>query len=665
MRRAKPRPPSAPVTLAPRVRAALAAVAAVSVTWAVVVWITGGTAIDLGVFRVSSRSPVRPALLALLALAAATWGTTAIDRRASLARARQRGDRLAPAAAVLLALSVGTAAALFGGHVAAAADASGYVSQSRLWGQGRIRVPAPDLTGAPWPERGWLVAPLGYAPSHVAGELAPTYAPGLPWLMAFGAAVLGEGGRYVWTPLFVALLVWGTFRLARREAPPLVALSAATLVATSPPVLFAAMQTMSDLPAAALWLGALLTLGSNRAAVTLVSGTLAALALVVRPNLVALAVALWTANLAARTWARPELPGRLVQRRHRSAAPLVGVGSDRAPDSADGAPAVARLTPGSVAPVWVRGLLAPAMLWAMPVALAALAIAAVNTALWGAPIASGYGANADLFMVANVPRNLARLGRWTVETGGGWSLVGVAGAGWAAMTGARRRTWPALAVVIAVVASYLVYAVFEEWWYLRFYLPAWPVLATAAAVAGWRALARWHDDGAAMAVVAVALTIGVSGVSRTAAVGAFDLWRSEQRYAATAAFVAAEAPRNAVVLSVQHSGAVAYYSGRTIARWDYVTPGALDDFCAGLAAAGRAAWLVVDDWEEAPFRQRFAGDRRGRLDWAPLGEARVGAARVRVYDLTTPTRAMGPALIPIRSAWSWPWRRVQVPATAK
>ncbi len=111
------------------------------------------------------------------------------------------------------------------------------------------------------------------------------------------------------------------------------------------------------------------------------------------------------------------------------------------------------------------------------------------------------------------------------------------------------------------------------------------------------------------------------------------MWKSEQRYAAAAAFVAAEAPRNAVVLSVQHSGAVAYYTGRTIARWDYIAPGALDDVCARLSAAGHASWLVVDDWEEAPFRQRFAGEALGRLDWAPLGEARVGAARVRVYDL--------------------------------
>ena len=619
------------MTLLVRARPLLAALGAALGAWAGVVLVTGGMVFDMGGLRVSSRSPSRPAALAAIMLLAAAWGLSAAERRAYLARMRQRGDRLAPAAAMLLALTVAATSALLGGHVAGGADASGYVSQSRHWTEGRMRVPAPDLVGAPWPERGWLVAPLGYAPSHVVGELGATYAPGLPWLMAAGAAVAGEGGRYVWTPLFVGFFVWGTFLLARRDAPPLVALGAAMLAGTSPPVLFAAVQTMSDLPASALWLGALLTLGSHVAGVTLASGALAALALVVRPNLVAVGGALWLAHALGRA-----LPTRRAR-------------------AADGRPA----------PDARSDQLVHAVLWAAPVVFAALAVAAVNTVLWGAPTASGYGANADLFMAANVPRNVARLWRWTIETGGYWVLIGLAGIVWAAVVGAPRRAWPQLSLVAAVLASYLVYAVFEEWWYLRFYLPAWPALAAAAAVAAWRGLARWHHDGAAIAVAAVSLAIGTDAVTRTAGAGAFELWKSEQRYAAVATFVATQAPPGAVVLSVQHSGAVPYYSARTIARWDYIAPDDLDSVCARLAAAGRQAWLVVDDWEETPFRQRFATAVRGRLDWAPLGEARVGTARVRVYDLTTPTRAVGPALIPVRTAAAWPWTRIPVPATAK
>ncbi len=623
--------PPAPPTVTPStsLRTALAALGTLLATWAGVVWLTGGVVFDLGGVRVSSRSAARPALLAALCVAAWLWGQSAKQRRHLVALARRRGDRYAPAAAVVLAVSVAATSALFGGHVAGGADASGYVSQSRLWADGRLRVDAPDVVQADWPTRGWLVAPLGYAPSHVPGALGPTYAPGLPWLMAAGAAVLGEAGRYVWTPLCVGLLVWGTFLLARRDAPPLVALAAALLVATSPPVLFSAMQTMSDLPAAALWLASLLILASPRPGSRLASGALAALALVVRPNLVFAAGAVWAADLAA------------------GSAPSITE-----------APAAATYDTR-------RAHLTRAACWVAPVAIAALAIAAVNTALWGSPAASGYGATEDLFRAAHVPGNLARLWRWTVETRGYWTIVGLAGLAWTAVARDRRRAWPAAALVGAVATSYVVYAVFEEWWYLRFYLPAWPVLAAAAAWGAWRVLARWNDDAAALAVAAAAMAIGAGGITTASAAGTFELWKGEQRYAAVAAYVDREAPPATVVLSVQHSGAIAYYARRTIGRWDYVAPDDLDAFCARLAAGGRDVWLVVDDWEEAPFRQRFASSARGRLDWAPRGEARVGTARVRVYDLTSPTRAVGPALIPVLTQRPWPWTRSHQPSAAK
>ena len=584
--------------------------------WAAVVWFTGGLAFDVGGVRVSSRSPGRPALVAALALLAASWAGTAAQRRARVGYARRQGDRLAPWGAAVVAIAVTAVSALYGAHVAGGADASGYVSQSRRWAEGRVRMEAPDLVGAEWPRRGWLVAPLGYAPSHVPGELGPTYAPGLPWLMALGAAVFGEAGRFIWTPLAVGLLTWGTFLFARREAPPLVALGAGVLVAASAPVLFAAMQTMSDLAGAAFWLGALLALDGSGLGTTLASGTLAALALLVRPNLVVVAGAVWAADVAASrgTW------------RARS----------------------------------VR-----AATWAAPVAVAAGAIAGVNALLWGSPTSSGYGPNADLFSLAHVPGNLARLWRWTIETSGYWSLAGLVALPWTCATRERRRWWPAAALVASVAASYVLYAEFEEWWYLRFYLAAWPVLAAAASVAAWRVLARWSDDGAVLVVALATMALGSAGVTHADDVATFRLWKGEQRYAAVAAFVDAQAPRDAVVLAVQHSGAVSYYAHRAIGRWDYIDPAGLDAFVSRLAADGRVTWLVADDWEELPFRQRFAGDTRGHLDWAPLGEARIGASRVRVYDLTTPTRAVGPALIPVATASPWPWARLHRPAAAR
>lgn len=623
------------MTPAARLRSLLLGLAAVLALWAIVAGVTGGLQVEIGGLRVSSRSASRPAVAALVAMAVALWGVSAADRQRNLATLRRQGDAAAPALAVALSLALAATSAALGDHTAGGADASGYVSQSRHWGEGRMRLPAPALSDVAWPDRGWLVAPLGYAPSRVEGEIAPTYAPGLPWLMMLGAAVAGEGGRYVWTPLFVGLFVWVTFCLARREAPPLVALGAALLAGTSPPVLFAAMQTMSDLTAAALWVSSLLLVGSAALRLTLLSGVLAGIALVVRPNLVGVAAALWLAQVAARRWPTPAMAGET--------------------DTAD---AGARIVSG-------RDIALHALIWALPVAVAALAIAAVNNALWGAPTASGYGANADLFRADHIAPNLTRLWRWTRESGGDWTLVGVAAVLWAAARGVRQRAWPAAALVAAVGVSYLVYAVFEEWWYLRFYLPAWPVLAAAACALVWRLLAGWHRDLAPLVVLVAAVVIAAGAVTHAASVGTFAVWKSEQRYAAVAGYVATHAPPETVVLSVQHSGAIAYYSGRTVGRWDYVPPAGLDDFCARLVASGHAAWLVVDDWEEASFRRRFAGSVRGALDWPPLGELRLPGSRVHVYDLGTPTRATAPDTIPARLAWTWPWRRIATPVTAK
>jgi hypothetical protein len=206
--------------------------------------------------RVSSRS--RPALAALLLAGLAAHFPGADARRAALARVRHRADRSAPFLAALAALAVALTSVVFGELVASGADSSGYLHQAQLWVEGRGTLVAPVLDNAPWPLAGWEVAPLGFAPSTTPGLLGPTYAPGLPWLMALGGALAGAPGRFLWTPLAAGLLVWFTFVLARREAPPAAALGAALVVATSPPVLFAATQTMSDLAGAALWVGAVI-----------------------------------------------------------------------------------------------------------------------------------------------------------------------------------------------------------------------------------------------------------------------------------------------------------------------------------------------------------------------------------------------------------------------
>ncbi len=599
-----------------RVRRVFAVLAAALAFWALVTWMTGGGVLLVGPLRISSRSALRPGVLALVLALLALWRTTADERRAALASAGHALDRAAPWGAALVAVALALTSAIFGEHAAAGADSSGYLHQAQLWADGRSTLDAPVISESPWPLAGWEVAPLGFAPTVTPGVLGPTYAPGLPWLMAVGGAVAGDPGRFVWTPLAVGLLAWLTFVFTRREGPPAVGLAAALLVASSPPLLFASTQTMSDLLGAALWTGAVVALGRASSRSTALAAVCAGLALAVRPNLVLVAGFVW------------------------AAACVSGRG-----------PVLARARRGVVL--------------AVPLAAAAAAVAWINLRLWGSPFASGYGATDDLFLAANVWPNVASLWRWTAETRAWWMVAALPGVAVVAATAPRVRAWPALALVAGIVASYLPYAVFAEWWYLRFYLPAWPVLAAATALVAWRGLARWSTDAAP--IVVLMMTLAIAGfAARTAAdFGVFDLWRGAQRYPAVADWVRAQAPTGTVVWSVQHSGGLAAAGVQTVARWDYLAADGLDQRVAALAAQGRTAWVVLDDWEEAAWRRRFAGQVRGRLDWAPLAEARVGTARVHVFDLTTPTRATAPALIRVVHGGPWPWARRPASAPSK
>jgi hypothetical protein len=123
------------------------------------------------------------------------------------------------------------------------------------------------------------------------------------------------------------------------------------------------------------------------------------------------------------------------------------------------------------------------------------------------------------------------------------------------------------------------------------------------------------------------------GVNAGRREGIFNVAAYEGRHIRAAAEVATRTPPDAIVLSVQHSGSVRYYADRITLRYDWLQDTALDAALRDVAARGRHAYLVVDDWEEKEFRDRFSpANRAGRLDWAPI--ARIsGSPEVRIFDM--------------------------------
>ena len=229
----------------------------------------------------------------------------------------------------------------------------------------------------------------------------------------------------------------------------------------------------------------------------------------------------------------------------------------------------------------------------------------------------GYGGVGEIFAAAHVPTNAARYLTWLVQSQ--TPLVALALA--APFVLPRGFAWVCLAFCAVTLAVYLPYLVFEDWSYVRFLLPAIPVLivlmlGTLAAAARRAAGARW-EPAVLAAAVAVLIVIGV----RTAETRqAFQLGSLESVFARAGGVVGSRLPGNAIVFTSRYSGSVRYYSGRQTIVWDVLDPAWLDRAVSFTRERGLEPFILLDSGEEAAFRQRFAISPLAQLDWPPLIE---------------------------------------------
>ena len=572
--------------------AALAAVAVVA---------TGGARFTLAGARVSLTSPWRPALAAALCfiasvlLAPVRWRAN-LQLLAYLFSTRARGCALA------LAILTAIAGVVWGSRVGGGSDASGYLEEAVLWRQLDLVVEQPIAAHAPWPDASFTLTPLGFrAATDGSNTMVPTYAPGLPLLMASAQMVFGFCGAFLVVPLCGGLAVWLTFVLGRQlfddEA---VALWGALLVATSPAFLCQLMNPMNDVPVTTAWTLALVLLISGR---PLVSGAALAVAIAIRPNLVPVA-------LIPFAWIAIDNPRSAIR-------------------------------------------------FAIGAAPAAVGIAAVNTYLYGSPFHSGYGAASDLYAIGNFMPNVSLYGGWLLQAE--TPLVALAvlffvAPGFAGRACVRRAPFLLGGMIAGVVLPYLFYAQFDSWTYLRFFLPAWPIVMVLSAHTARAILHRVPRQ--ARPVLATVCVVIVAWQSLALAIGrfVFEFHRTDRRYADVARFISDHTDARAVVISMQHSGSLRLYTGRPTLRYDLLDPQWLDRAIAHLISTNQHPYIVLDHWERDAFRGRFAGaSPLGGLGWMPMAMLR-GDAYVYVYDAATPNNALRPVEIPstANEIWSCP-----------
>jgi hypothetical protein len=587
-------------------RRAIAWSAMAASAWTVAVLTTGGAAASLLGIRLVSHDWARPAAAAAALIAAgyAAFGRRFDDEFEAIA---DGATRTAPFVAVAAAAGTVAAAVLWGTFAAAGTDASGYVSQAALWRSGRLIVDQPFVARVRWPDADAAFAPLGYDAAPEGHAIVPAYPPGLPLLMAAAQIAGGACAAYFVVPLAAGAAVWFCYVLGRRARSPAAGAMAALLLACSPVFVYQALVPMSDVPAAACWTAALALVAAlpsdrHELAACAAAGCCAALALLIRPNLVLLALAL--APFAVR---RAGAAGRWRPRLIAFAAPLVVAGA--------------------------------AFGW-------------INLHRYGSPLRSGYGNMRTAFAASHVALNMAHWIGWLTATETPlivFAAVSVAAALLAPAGPLSRRSAALVAAtLLAVTASYVGYTPFDEWSYMRFLLPAFPPLLVAMAAAILWMTARLPAAVGVTAVLVLVVGMAGHGVRYVTAAGAGSLRDEARRYVAVARFVTEQTPVNAVYISLQHSGSLRYYSGRPVVRFDRIGVD-LDRALADLQEAGWRPYVVLEDWEETQFKQQFAAaSASGRLAGRPM--ARLMKYGVNVYDPQTSGRRDGPIEIPASAA---------------
>jgi Dolichyl-phosphate-mannose-protein mannosyltransferase len=499
----------------------------------------------------------------------------------------------------LLVASIVVLAFLRGSGIAGGSDSYGYISQSDLWLKGTPRLSQPEGRRVPWPEGEWTLSPLAYRPSRGGDAIVPIVAPGFPLILAAFMFAGVHCAAKVVVPLSAGILVAVTFAIGRKVHSDRVGAAAAWLAATSPIVIYMAMSPMSDMPAAAFW--ALAAYGCLRASSSgaVLAGCSAALAILIRPNLVPVAcfIALW---LLSQDWQLATLRARFAR----------------------------------------------VSLFGVPVVIGCLAVAALNNYFYGSLATSGYGDPGSLFSIGHVRENAVRYTSWLIGSQTPLALIGllalwVPGASFIRARVDMKGRGLLAAMSLAVVGCYLVYLPFDAWWYLRFLLPCWPALCVGM---GRVLISPVHNDFDRIGK-SLLLGVGIYGLWYAYDAGAFDIGRGEQRYVTIARLVRNATPPNSVIIATQHSGSVRYYGERMTLRFEVLSERWLDGAVAWFQKRGIHAYILLDDWEHDLFKKKFSEKNvLGRLDVAKVFEY-WDHTSTSLYDPLEPTRGSEKPLV--------------------
>lgn len=465
--------------------------------------------------------------------------------------------------ALVLAALVSLALFLFSktAFVAGGSDSSGYLNAAKLFTEGRLveRVEPLARFGLP-ASLADVFRPLGFSPGPRPGTIAPMYPPGLPLHMA-AAALLGGWSRapFLISPIASVCCLWLMVLLGRELGLSRgLALAGAAILAMFPTFVTYSLQSMSDVPATAWTLAAMVAALQARRSTNaaLLAGAAFGVAVLVRPTNALLLGALLLA-----------LP-------------------------------------------WRPGVIARFALGGLPFAVFLLAY---NAAVFGSLWRTGYGSLDGHMGVQYFGSNARVYARWLVVLFS--PLVPLGFLASAANRGVPARDRVLLAVWFA--SFFLFYCFYEpylDWYVTRYLLPGLPALIAGAllVVRDWLAPRRLRL-AVRLALLAVVLGVSAGNVQRFFLL---EAWRGEEVYPAACRLAVATLPGTAVVASMQMSGALRYYTALTFARWDWIDPHRFPGLRAQVEGRGGSWYALVAPFEREGLERNLPGR------WTQIGSER-------------------------------------------
>lgn len=250
--------------------------------------------------------------------------------------------------------------------------------------------------------------------------------------------------------------------------------------------------------------------------------------------------------------------------------------------------------------------LKPLALFAAGAAPFAAVLMYANAALYGSPLETGYGSMAELIALKYFRPRFLHYTKWLLLLGtpllfplGLLSKKRVL-AGWFA----------------AFFLFYCFYEHYREWWYTRFLLPAIPALIVGALLV----TSAW--DRRIRAVLLISVVVAGAYWSDHYGVQVFD--RGEQIYITSVEGMEAVIPERSVVIAMQMSGAIRFYTGRPAVRYDLIDPDKFQVLRAHASATGHRWYALLSDFEVGEANKK-TGAR-----WTPIARWKD----VSLYELT-------------------------------